>query len=364
MPDTEKARELLEQRWRKVTDAAAGGLLSDALDEAVLRTAVHESVNSPIKTYGYVLPTQILAKLADPSVDCRALQAGYEGPGAFDARTIAHEVVVPFDRDNHRVLGGSKEPYVNNPLRVPAVTERYASPQKNKEGWKHLCLVLDTIERRNSPAFTGTVFSQVLVEIYRRLSGQKLTYPIPIRISHARTIALIAEFLSAQSGGEREQALASALFRLIGQRFGLYDEVRRAPTTAADASTGQVADIECLCGGRAVLAVEVKDRQLTVSQIDDTLQRAKLKGLAEILFIAEKGLDNGARGKLGEYLEERFAKGENVYVLDLSKLLNVCLPLVGEPGRRRLLELVGQELEDWGSDIRHREAWSKLLMTC
>ena len=71
----------------------------------------------------------------DPSRDAHSLQAGYDVADSFDARTIAHDVIVPFDRANQRVLGGSPEPYVNNPLRVPAVTAEYRSAQKHKDEW-------------------------------------------------------------------------------------------------------------------------------------------------------------------------------------------------------------------------------------
>ncbi len=49
-------------------------------------------------SYHYVLPTQLLAKCVDHRLDTHALQAGYDAAGAFDARTVAHGVIVPFDR--------------------------------------------------------------------------------------------------------------------------------------------------------------------------------------------------------------------------------------------------------------------------
>ncbi len=130
----EAAAATLQEIWASVLSAAKDGPPSDAIeeDDGGLLESIRLSVNSNTKTYRYVLPTQLLAKIADPALDCRSLQAGADRTGSFDARTIAHQVIVPFDQSNDRVLGGSPEPYVNNPVRVPEVSEQYRSAQRNR----------------------------------------------------------------------------------------------------------------------------------------------------------------------------------------------------------------------------------------
>ena len=130
----EAAAATLQEIWASVLSAAEDGPPSDAIeeDDGELLESIRLSVNSNTKTYRYVLPTQLLAKIADPALDCRSLQAGADRTGSFDARTIAHQVIVPFDQANDRVLGGSPEPYVNNPVRVSEVSERHRNPQKTK----------------------------------------------------------------------------------------------------------------------------------------------------------------------------------------------------------------------------------------
>jgi hypothetical protein len=102
----DRTSRLLNEAWKEIIKLAKAGKLDDCLSEKALIAAVRESVNSRTKSYRYVLPTQVLAKLADASLDCRCLQASRGGAGAFDARTIAHKVVVPFDQANENVLGG------------------------------------------------------------------------------------------------------------------------------------------------------------------------------------------------------------------------------------------------------------------
>ena len=62
---SDKAAEILKAEWEKICSLAESGKLREWLDESNLLKAAHASVNSSTKTYRYVLPTQILSKLAD-----------------------------------------------------------------------------------------------------------------------------------------------------------------------------------------------------------------------------------------------------------------------------------------------------------
>ncbi len=229
---------------------------------------IRDCLRSSSVSYHYVLPTQLLAKCVDPSLDAHSLQVGYGVPGAFDARTIAHQVVVPFDQNNYRVLGGSPEPYVNNPLRVPAVMAEYRSAQKAKADWDKLVAILDAVENEGSELFTQRVFEQVLYEIHRLLATVKVTYPTPNRVSLDQTHFLIQQYLATKSGGDRMEAICTAMFQTIGARFGLFDEVKRQKVNAPDSSAGMSADIECRLNGEVLryCLLRSKGRKLATSQ--------------------------------------------------------------------------------------------------
>lgn len=357
-----ESRKNLDYFWKEVEGLAREGRLFDTVADEPLRDAIQRAINSNTKTYRYVLPAQVVAKLTDGSLDCRCLQVLRGGSGAFDARSVCHSVIVPFDQQNDFVLGGSPEPYVNNPLRQPEVTPQYRHKQKDKRGWDDLCLVLESVEDKNDPAFTQIVFKQTLIEIYKRLAGVRVVYPVPRRVSFRQGLRLIERFITGQSGGERVQVVASALFLTIGQRFSLYADVRRANINAADASSGQVADLECVSSdGEIVLAVEVKDRDLTVSQIQDKLAGMRAQKVTEILFIAQQGVAKGDEEQASALIEKEFVSGQNIYIFDLLKLLSSILALLGESGRKMFLDFVGQELDRHRSDIAHRRAWANLL---
>lgn len=360
-PDTKKAAEILENTWSDICKLAEQGNLRDWIEDPAHLANIRNVVNSKIKSYHYVLPTQIVAKLADASLDCRCIQAVRGGPGAFDARSVAHEVIVPFDQHNERVLGGSPEPYVNNPLRCEEFSKRRRSQQKNKQDWDNICDLLNVIENKNDPSFTKLVFKQILTEIYRKLEGVKVVYAVPKRISSENNIKLITDFLSQQSGGDRLLALTSSLFVIIGKCFGLYANVRRASITTADGAAGMVADLECVSENEnIVIVVEVKDRVLNISQIRSKIPDIREKNVSEIFFIAQRGTLTEDEGEIKKLIEHEYSSGHNLYILNLIELSKVALALSGEKGRREFLLEVGNQLDQY-SDIIHRRAWAKLL---
>ena len=71
-------------------------------------------------TYKYVLFTALLFKSTDESINALCLQKQSTLPGAYDARTVCHKVIVPFEMETlKKALGGSNEPFLNKPARFP-----------------------------------------------------------------------------------------------------------------------------------------------------------------------------------------------------------------------------------------------------
>lgn len=360
---SDKCKIYLEERWQHIGKLFEQEQSPDPLREADdnLKQIIRDCLTSRTKSYHYVLPTQLLCKSVDHTLNAHSLQVAYGKPGAFDARTVAHTVIVPFDQANYRVLGGAPEPYVNNPLRCPAVSAEYREQQKRQTDWDKLVQVLELVESRDDTEFTKQVFDQVLFEIYKLLANVIVVYPTPNRISLHNTYQLIERYLSEKSGGDRIEAICTALFQTISDRFNIFDDVRREKVNAADASSGMVADIECWLDGRIVLLVEVKDRGLTLTQLDAKLDIARSKKISEILFIAEQGKETPEEEKIDTRIISEFTSGQNIYVSNFSDFSLGLLILLGEEGRVDFLDWVGKELDRVNSPITHRRNWADLL---
>lgn len=225
-----------------------------------------------------------------------------------------------------------------------------------------MCVVLSSVESKQDETYTTSIFRQVLSEIYQRLATVQVAYPTPIRISLSRCLELISDYLESRSRGDRLLALTAALFSVIGQRFQLYSVVRRANITAADQSTGLLADFECVDEeGTVVIVVEVKDRVLTISQIRGKIPNIRERQVAEIFFIAQQGTPIEEATEIDGLIAHEFISGHNIYITDLTTLASSSLALLGEDSRREFLTAIGFQLDQYGSAIQHRQAWAQLL---
>ncbi len=357
-PLIDRARKELSKRWiaaRKAVPASSVGKIPVCIAQATERC-----INSPTKSYRYVLPTQLLAKLVKKSLDCHSIQAGCGLEEAFDARSLCDQVVVPFDRANHDVLGGSTEPYANNPLRIPAILPAGRKAQRNQMGFDDLLLVLDYAQGDSSRV--PELLEAVLAAIVRRLALVHITYPVPNRVSLKQTTAIIDCFLADRTGGLRLQAVAVALFKCIGDTFRLYCDVISSNVNAADASTGGSADLECRDKAkRIVLAVEVKDRQLTVRHVQDKLPAVREKEIRETIFLVRGGVETNEQAAVDGLIDREYSAGQNLYVGEFGDFLRVCLTLFGESPRRLFLRKIGEELDADKADLAHRQTWRDLL---
>jgi len=358
----EQCQQYLMERWNHTIQLFEGEEIKDPLaDDLELKEKIQECLTSSIKSYRYVLPAQLLSKSVDHSLDCRSLQVADESEGSFDARTIAHFVIVPFESNNHDVLGGSQEPYVNNPLRCPAVSLAYRDRQRNKNDWDMLIFVLDKIQDQNDLNYTRRVFDQILFDIYNLLKDVTIIYPTPNRISLEQTIKLMKDFLSEKSGGDRLEAVATSLFRTISEKFKLFDSVKREKVNVADKSSGMAADIECYLNNEVVFLVEVKDRCLSLSQLNAKIDNARANQIKEILFMAQQGIEESNKNDINKKITQEFASGQNIYVADLLEFSKGILILLGEKGRIDFLNKIGAELDNSKSPIKNRKAWANLL---
>lgn len=352
------AAPLLRQEWTNVQNAAAV-VSPDVPGEA--RSAIFRSIESKTKTYRYVLPTQLLAKATNPALDCRAVQANAPLEGAFDARSLCQKVIVPFERNTENVLGGSPEPYANNPVRIQAILANERPAQKDKAGFDDLVLVLEYAQA--NPTLAMDLLRIVLRAILARLATVSITYPVPNRVSQAAALACVSDFLNVRTGGTRLQAIAVALFRAIGGLYGQFPVVQSNNINAADSSTGSAADLECVAAnGKIVKAVEVKDRQLALLHVQVKLAALREKQITEAIFVVQGGTVPAERDQIMALIQKEFGSGQNIYVVDFMAFLENHLVVFGEEGRRQFLRFVGEELDQRNADVSHRQRWRDRLV--
>jgi hypothetical protein len=361
--DLKWAGELLETHWQAVGAEASAKPDIEYVADVSLRQAIHDSVNHKQVAFRFCLPIQLLGKLTNAKLDCLRLQKKKGDPNditGWDARSLGSKVVAPFNQRQENVLGTSNDPYVGNPMRIPLMV-RDDHSKKDVTGWNTLVDVLEQVESRGNPDFTEAVFRQVLLEIFRRQKSLRFAYPLPPRISLENALSLAQRFLEQKSGGDRGLALCGALFDAVGIHFGLYARVDRTRINASDEATGQAADLECIdVQGEVVLAIEVKERTLTLTDVEGTLRKCRKRKIRDIFFAAPK-VKKEEQAAIDERIARAFATGQNLYVFDFFDLARSVLALGGERIRTTFLQKVGEHLDIWNTQPSHRQVWKSLL---
>ena len=343
----------LDREWAKALDR----------DAAEADPDVDRLVDSDVVSIRYAVVTQLLGKVADPARDLLCLQRGVaegaEDAGRWDPRSFCIAVVVPWVRRNRDVLGSSGDPYVNNPLRRPRLDgdERV---QRRTE-WDALRDFLQELERAEDHAVVLDAVRRCLRSAVRRLGKLTIEYPVPLRLALDHLTNLLDSFLNQPSNGLRPLVVTTALMGTLGKAFGLFPRVESQGLNEPDAATGMPADVMCYGpAGDLRLAVEVKDRDLTLVDIDATLAKARRNALANVMFTAP-GVRQQDEAEVRARVTDEWAMGTNVYRVTIGDIVRSTFALLGEEWRVRFARAIGAELDRRVAEHRHRRDWSDLL---
>ena len=348
----------LQEQWQEVLASDIPPDLDPELDALVA---------GKNKTMRYVVFTQLLGKIADPSRDILAFQTGGAESDewrGWDGRSTAQKVVVPWEQSAPaRFLGGSPEPYANNPVRVPRLMRKRTDVRRNDVlAWTALHDFLagyqdcDQVDRIAALRWLLYRARRQLEEIH------DVGYSAPRRISLDALCKLTEAYLGEKSGGERPLIVASALFETLGEALSLFADVITQKINQPDSTSGALGDITCLDEeGRALLVVEVKDRLVSLQDLQSSIEKLRSAGgLANLLFTA-KGLTDSQRPAILRKINQEYVAGINVYHVTLIELIRAIFVLLHEDWRIAFLKGISDKLTD---DIpyKHRDRWRKLLL--
>ena len=195
----------------------------------------------------------------------------------------------------------------------------------------------------------------------RRFNKLTVEYPVPLRLALDHLANLLGRFLDQPSNGLRPLVVTTALMGTLGEAFGIFARVESQGLNEADAARGMPADVTCYGPDGAIrLAVEVKDRDLTMVDLDATLAKARNNALANVMFTAP-GTRQQDEAEVRARIADEWARGTNVYRVEIGELVHTTFTLLGEEWRVRFARAVGAELDRRVAEYRHRRDWSDLL---
>ncbi|MEY8719395.1 restriction endonuclease, SacI family [Ligilactobacillus murinus] len=238
------------------------------------------------KTYRYILFTALLAKATfGEDISALSLQKEYKGKGAYDARSLAHKVVVPFEGEFlNGALGASNEPYLNKPARFPALSKENAvRAGQDKQKLDLLVDVLGGISKEQAIVMLKKSL-QILIEVGEK-NNDKYKIDSTNDSSLLKTKNMLSDLLSEKHGGETLAILIGTLLKIYSNSHELGYKVEVHKVNQSGASSKEIGDIDVYDGSVLVFSVEAKDKPFTLQDVEHSLKKSLSAGLDKSIFV-------------------------------------------------------------------------------
>ena len=235
---------------------------------------IFEILTGTHKTYKYILVNGILAKASSDEANPIALQAGAPFPGAFDARSLCHKVLVPFERnflDN--ILGGSNEPFLNKPARFTHLSEHNAVRKgKDKETLLLLIELFSLIKTsEDAKEYLACIFSILKKQIKKNDAFHKIACHSPNLITvYEFSLRLVKRSLE----GETLVIIVGALELLMHEYLEGNYSVFTHKINQSGASSNEIGDIDVYSDGKFYYSIEVKDKNFNEYDVEHAFNKA------------------------------------------------------------------------------------------
>lgn len=243
------------------------------------------------KTYKYVLVTALLAKATNDQIDPLSLQVGDGNGGKYDARSLCHKVVVPFETMKlPGSLGNSNEPYLNKPARFQTLSMNNAvRAGRDRQTLQDLITILSKI---NSSKVAYKYLKSALYRMKANHDEYIAKYSvgdIVLDISEFSQLVLdyIYEITDHTMEGEVCPLIVAELEKMT---LGNCYDVRPHKVNESGSSSKEVGDIDVYKDDTLCYSIEVKDKDFTEQDVRHAINKFRAANLNVSYFIYGKNV--------------------------------------------------------------------------
>ena len=223
---------------------------NDALEKTSAPYCAHKAfidfvIDNKHLTYKYILFTAILSKATDPNINTLCLQKQSTLPGAYDARSVCHKVIVPFEMSTlNKVLGGSNEPFLNKPARFPELSKSNAVRSGNDQTiLNSLCDNLPKL-KSSEEAYSCLVYLLYKLIKLKEVQASLLNFTIPEDVNlPSKLMNFVDRALEKSYEGEVLTLMVAGVYHLLFTQTNMLVDVH--PVNQCGASGREIR------GGRA-----------------------------------------------------------------------------------------------------------------
>lgn len=238
-------------------------------------------------TFRYILVTALLAKATNPKINALCLQAGSQLDGAYDARSLCHGLLVPFERKYFDGgLGSSNEPFLNKPARAPELAPSNPVRRGNDQMLLNLlCSFLPQIQTQQEAfdALTDAIVCCVakFLQIKKSSTVQAVKVPTLTEMDF-----FLNNLLEQACGGESLVLALGALIKLHSTALAGKIKVEVHVVNQSGASSKEVSDIDVYLNGNLLYAFEAKDKSYTQEDVTHAVRKVADSGFDRLIFVS------------------------------------------------------------------------------
>lgn len=345
--DHAAAKAALDKAWKDIGDKSKV--------PPKMQKAIEAVMNAADVTFKYILVTGFLAKYVNPKVHARALQVGSALPGAHDARSLCHGVVVGFEKTKGNLFGLSNEPFVNKPARHSA--HEAGNPQlRNRPLAKRLHAALESAQKAHRPeVYQGLVH---VLRLGAKRAANESRVKVTAEVNLQDMISFAKQFIEKADGGARLVAVWGAFTTLLSDKL----RVKVYPPNSADRYANTTGDIEVYDQKVLVSASECKQRPMNLDDVKHGLRKALNKNVPEYNFVIAAGMVAGQEEDIKAEIRKN-AKDVDSSIIDIQKGIRTLAAILNPVRRPRFGELVVKLLRDmrkFDSANAAAELWNEI----
>lgn len=271
--DRDEAKELFEAAWE-------GAQTRKSRLDSEIKALIKQVLDRNIISYTYILVTGLLGRRTNNNANAFALQAHSKLEGAYDARSLCHKVVVPFEHAHGNMWGYSNEPFLSKAVRHPEFNK--SNPQLK---YKAEALVLHRVLNWANEADDENLF-EALVYVMR-LGNRRMQSAPKVETGQGGNLATIRCFLEKfLSGSADGGSRLTAVVGVFVAAFNSDARVRVYKPNVSDRYAEHAGDVELIVDKKVTSAYECKDKPYNDSDIQNDIAKGQEHGLFEYVFVS------------------------------------------------------------------------------
>lgn len=262
---------------------------AETLDDDISRT-IQTVLTGTHKTYRYILVNALLAKATNEKINALSLQKGDGKGGKFDARSLCHKVVVPFEKlQLPGCLGDSNEPFLNKPARFVSLSLTNAvRAGKDREALENLITILSQIST-SEQAYTYLKVAMAVLKKNHEAYLKKFSVG-DILLDVSEFSQLVLDYIYKITDHTLEGEVCPLVVSVLEQ-FYLGSDYRVVPhkVNESGSSSKEVGDIDVFDSeGTLVNAIEVKDKTFSEQDVVHAVTKFRMAHINSCMFIYGK----------------------------------------------------------------------------